>query len=159
MHPRTKATLDELSGAVWFSAVGQSVDGPSVILKSWDEAIASCSSDEWENLQLEAANRYREAVLSRSRQRYEQWNTSAEEMKKAIVPLVGSKAGPAMEAFGQSRVFRDAVEWDILHLCMESELADVYPPGFFASQAFWYVRGHFPCGWKGAFPEGRLVLY
>jgi hypothetical protein len=55
--------------------------------------------------------------------------------------------------------FVDTVDWDILHVCMEAEYADVYPPGFFASQAFWYVQGHFPCGWEGEFPAGRLVLY
>jgi hypothetical protein len=159
MHPRTKATLDELRGSVWFFAVGQPVDGPLVALKSWDEAIASCRSEKWGNLQLEAANRYREAVLSRSRQRYELWNVIAEEMRTVIVPLVDLKAGSTIEAFKLPKVFRDTVEWDMLHLCMESELADVYPPGFFASQAFWYVRGHFPCGWNGEFPEGDLVLY
>lgn len=37
--------------------------------------------------------------------------------------------------------------------------SDLYPPGFFASNANWYVRGHFPCGWRGEFPKGQLVIY
>ena len=52
-----------------------------------------------------------------------------------------------------------AVQWDILHVCMEAEYADVYPPGFYASQAYWYVKGHFPCGWQGEFPNGKLIVY
>jgi hypothetical protein len=35
----------------------------------------------------------------------------------------------------------------------------VYPPGFFASNAYWYIKGHFPCGWEGEFPKGTLVIY
>jgi hypothetical protein len=57
------------------------------------------------------------------------------------------------------KVFLDTVDWDILNLCMEAEYADVYPPGFYASQAYWYLKGHFPCGWQGAFPKGKLVIY
>jgi hypothetical protein len=36
---------------------------------------------------------------------------------------------------------------------------DLYPPSFFASNAYWYVMGHFPCGWRGEFPKGQLVIY
>jgi hypothetical protein len=33
-------------------------------------------------------------------------------------------------------------------------------PAFFAGQACWYERGHFPCGWEGGFPpEGKRVIY
>jgi len=52
------------------------------------------------------------------------------------------------------------VQWEILGVCMEAEYADVYPPGFYASQAYWYVKGHFPCGWEGGeFPKGKLIIY
>ncbi len=37
--------------------------------------------------------------------------------------------------------------------------ADVYPPGFYASQAYWYASGHFPCGWRGKVPQGKLIVY
>jgi hypothetical protein len=64
-----------------------------------------------------------------------------------------------VEAHGLPEIFEDTVRWDILHVCMEAEYADVSPPGFFASQAYWYVQVHFPCGWTGSFPDGKLVLY
>lgn len=61
---------------------------------------------------------------------------------------------------GLPKIFLDMVDWDILHLCMEAEYAEVYPPGFYASQAYWYMQGHFPCGWQGPFPKGgKLVIY
>jgi hypothetical protein len=65
------------------------------------------------------------------------------------------------EAYEEARprTFEDAVQWDILNVCMEAEYADIYPPGFYASQAYWYVKGHFPCGWQGNFPEGKLIMY
>lgn len=55
--------------------------------------------------------------------------------------------------------FVTAVRWDVLHLYMESEYADVHPPGFFSAQACWYSVGHFPRGWDGDFPSGTRVIY
>jgi hypothetical protein len=69
------------------------------------------------------------------------------------------KTRAVAETHALPKVFEDTVQWDVLHLCMEAEYADVYPPGFFASQAYWYVAGRFPCGWEGKFPAGRLVVY
>src|SRR5262249_31632568 len=57
------------------------------------------------------------------------------------------------------KVFGNTVRWDILHLCMEAEFADVYPPGYYASQAYWYAHGHFPCGWRGEFSSGTLIVF
>jgi len=57
------------------------------------------------------------------------------------------------------KAFEDTVQWDIIHLCMEAEYADVYPPGFYASQGYWYAKGHFPCGWQGEFPLGTRIIY
>ena len=41
-------------------------------------------------------------------------------------------------------------------------LWDIFSDGFFRKLAFWYLQGHFPCGWKGKyseFPNGKLVVF
>jgi hypothetical protein len=73
--------------------------------------------------------------------------------------FVREKIRDVRTAHNLPQAFEDTVQWDILHLCMEAEYADVYPPGFYASQAYWYANGHFPCGWHGQFPEGTLIVY
>lgn len=160
MHPRTRATLDQLEPVEWFRAVGQIVDEPRVItLSSWAEAIAHCSSVEWENFQLEAANRFREALLERARERYQSWNEIVEQMKTVIVPLVDRKIAHVVREHNLPEAFANDVRWDILHLCMECEYGDFVQPGFYAGVAFWYRDGHFPCGWEGQPPEGKLIVY
>ena len=159
MHQRTSATLEELKGLVWFRSVGvRDVETPE-ILSSWHEAIESCASIEWENLRLEAANQYCERLAERSPERFNQWNDIVLSLKPITRALVSEKTRQVIEENDLPKVFLDTVNWDILHLCMEAEYADVYPPGFFASQSFWYAKGHFPCGWKGEFPKGKLVIY
>jgi hypothetical protein len=144
---------------VWFRCVGLRDTDSAEVLSSWYQAIESCSSPEWEELCLEATNQYREKLAEKSRERFTKWNEMVLEIRPLTRALVQEKTQPIIEANGLPKVFLDTVDWDILHVCMEAEYADVYPPGFFASQAYWYMKGHFPCGWKGAFPNGKLIIY
>lgn len=74
MNERVRATLDELERAQWFHAVGKHDTKVAIVLASWDEAVASCNSPEWDDLLLEAANRYRSQLLRLSKQRCVKWN-------------------------------------------------------------------------------------
>lgn len=160
MSPRTTATLDSLRKIEWFRNVGVRDAQAATVLASWDEAIASCSSPEWEDLCLEAANQYRERLVERSPTEFARWNEVVQEVKPAAIALVREKTQDVVARNSLPKVFVDTVEWDILHLCMESEYADIQQPGFYASQAYWYAQGHFPCGWEGPFPDGgKLVIY
>ncbi len=159
MHPRTIATLRELEEARWFSRVGVKDTDAAIVLSSWQEAIESCKSSEWEELCLEASNQYRERLCERSMERFRKWNDIVTEVKHYSMPLVLKMIEDVVRKNKLPKVFEDTVQWDIVGVCMEAEYADVYPPGFYASQAYWYVKGHFPCGWKGDFPEGKLIIY
>jgi hypothetical protein len=159
VHSRTQATLQELEKAEWFSALGLKDAEAAIVLSSWEETINCCASDAWQDLLLEAANQYREKVASHSKDRFKEWNLIVRELKEVTVPLVASKIEPVVREHQIPKIFEDTVNWDILHAAMEAEYADVYPPGFFASQAYWYVQGHFPCGWQGVFPDGKLIIY
>ena len=159
MHSRTTAALRELEKVSWFLRVGIN-DGSSVItLSCWPEAIEQCSSFEWEDLRLEAANQYRECIARHSRERLQLWNDTVDDVKNIIVPLVDRKTAAAIREHALPEIFKIRVRNDIIGACMEAEYADVCPPGFFTSIAHWYVNGHFPCGWWGAFPQGKLVVY
>jgi hypothetical protein len=159
MLPRTIATLDRLEKASWFSRVGIN-EGPSAaVVTSWPEAIAHCDTSEWEDLRLEALNQYRECIAHRSKERLELWNDAVREVKKITRPLVARKIATVVREHALPEIFTIRVNHDILGFCMEAEYADVCPPGFFTSIGYWYVNGHFPCGWWGAFPRGQLVIY
>jgi hypothetical protein len=159
MHPRTIATLDDLRNASWFSRVGVKDTDTAIVLSSWQKAIAHCSTREWENLNLDASNTYCEHLVQRSPERFKMWNEIVVEVKKVIVPLVRQKIDNVVHENALPPAFEATVRWDILGVCMEAEYADVYKPGWFAAQAYWYVNGHFPCGWDGEYPKGMLVIY
>ncbi len=160
MHPSTIATLEILEREDWFRNIGVHDTQAADVLSSWSEAIESCSSPEWEDLCLEAVNQYCQRIFERSPTEFRKWNQRVEEVKPHCQALVRRKTRDVIEKNLLPKVFIDTVDWDILHVLMESEYANVFPPGYYTSQAYWYVKGHFPCGWRGPFPNGgRLVIY
>ncbi len=159
MHPQTIATLDQLAKTEWFVCVGVKDTAVAIVLSSWHEAIAHCSSTEWENICLDASNQYCRGILERSVERFKRWNEIAIELKETTIPFVRRKIEAVVKEQRLPEIFENMVQWDILGVCMEAEYEDVYPPGFYASQAYWYVKGHFPCGWEGEFPKGKLIIY
>jgi hypothetical protein len=159
MHPRTIATLDRLEKASWFSRVGINEGSTVIVVTGWPAAIEQCASFEWEDLHLGALNQYRVLIAERSRDRLNLWNQTVDEVKKVTGPLVDRKIAAVVREHALPKIFRIQVRGDITCACMEAEYADVCPPGFFTSIGQWYVDGHFPCGWWGAFPQGKLVIY
>ena len=159
MHPRTVATLGQLENASWFSRVGVKDAATAIVLASWPEAIDHCCTFDWVDLRTDAMNEYRERVAKRSKERWHLWNHIADEVKKITFPLVDRRIEAVVCEHHLPKIFGITVRADITNLCMEAEYADVYPPGFFTSNAYWYVNGHFPCGWRGIFPKGELLIY
>ena len=159
MHSRTIATLDRLEKASWFSRVGINEGSSTAVVATWPEAIDRCDSSAWEDLQLGALNQYCECIARRSNERLQLWNDTVREVKKISRPLVGRKIAAVVREHTLPEIFKICVNWDITGFCMEAEYADLCPPGFFTNLGHWYLNGHYPCGWWGVFPQGKLVIY
>jgi hypothetical protein len=160
MQPSTIRTLEALEAAAWFSRVGVKEAEFAIVVSSWREAIEHSKSYEWEDLRAEAMNRYRERLARCSMERFRLWNDIVVEVKKLTNPLVKRKTAAVVREHDLPEIFETRVRTDISWVCIEAEYADVVPPGFFTANAFWYINGHFPCGWQGEFPpKGTLVIY
>ena len=159
MKTLTLATLGQLEELIWFSSVGRKDSEAVEYVDNWEMAIKFCCSTEWENLCLEAANQYRERISELKPESLALWNDIVDDIKLVSVPLVKTKIANIVRDNNLPQSFEDTVQWDILHLALEAEYSDIYPPGFYASQAYWYLNGHFPCGWQGNFPNGKLLIY
>jgi hypothetical protein len=164
MQPWTIGTLVKLAEAAWFSRVGVQEDAEdgetAIVVTSWPEAMEHAKSHEWELLRKEALARYCTRVADRSMERWRLFSDIHREVNKFTDPLVARKIAAVVREHNLPKIFEAQVRSDIAALCIESEYADVYPPSFFAANAYWYVHGHFPCGWRGDFPpKGQLVVY
>lgn len=168
LHPRTQATIEQLERAEWFANVGRNVGisqpDKVILLSGWKEAVEHCTSDIWDNLVLEANNQYHLRVARSSPERYQFWNELVEFIKPVAYELSDRKIADIMARENLPRGFQGCVRTDVLGILIEAELADVVPPGFYAANGYWYIKGHFPCGWVGDTeeslpPHGKLVIY
>jgi hypothetical protein len=157
--PVTIATLDKLDSVEWFQNVGQKDNEFVEYVGTWKAAIKSCSSTAWENFTLEAANNLRVRILKVAPERFKLWNEVIDIVKPFSQALVQDKISGILAAENLPKAVSDCVEWDILHLCVEAEYSDVVEPGFFSSLSYHYYTGHFPCGYKGKIPNGKIVVY
>jgi len=92
VQPSTIVALSELTAIDWFTHVGEKIPHERVaVLSSWTAAVAHCSSDEWEQMRLESANRMRAAIHRDSEERFRQWKQILDEVKRSTEPLVERK--------------------------------------------------------------------
>jgi len=159
MQRTTLAFLEQLQKAHWFSRVGVHDTVDAIVLASWREAVVLRGSIEWQDLRLDMANAYSRRLQERSKERWLKWNDTVVALKKTLIPFVRGKIDPVVREYKLPHAFEHTVQWDMLHACMETEHADVCPTGFYANLASWYIKGHFPCGWQGVFPQGIQIIY
>jgi hypothetical protein len=157
--PATLATLVRLERSNWLSMVGVKDTTKALVLSSWSDAIASETESDWQDIKLEAANRFRVKLLRQDKTRFNQWNSIVDRVKPIVLELVERKTSRVVLQESLPKAFLDAVQWDILHLFMETEFSDLIEPAFYAGTAYWYASGHFPCGWEGELPAGRPIIY
>lgn len=130
--------------------------------RSWEEAMTYCKSLTWQNATLEAQNQLSMVLNWNDRAAFQaNWNpTVVAHKKETLGPLVESKIVPFQKQHGLDERLIHAVQWDILGALMENSfMKSKHSCFFFLELLQVYEAGHFPCGWIGEWPEGKLVLY
>jgi hypothetical protein len=157
----SKALLAKLEETDWFRSVGEPIADATVPrIRSWKEAVALRTSRLQKNIANESANALTEKLCFEFPKRYHgKWNKLVTAVRKIWDPISATKIKKVMMDNKLNIAFVDSVNWDILFSCMELEYADLVPPRFFKERLDWYLAGHFPCGWDGVFPDGRLIVF
>jgi hypothetical protein len=149
----------------WFSCCGKplslDLSMPTEPVGSWPEAVVNCAESVWENVELEAQNQLTLWLHQNDRKNYRKWNALVDQHKAAVLePLTEEKWIPYQQAHGLTMAIVHSVQWDILGALMaNSYLRNGHRCGFFLELLWVYEAGHFPCGWHGEWPQGKLVVY
>jgi hypothetical protein len=149
MNEKTLSALSVLEKADWFTRVGCQDTEVAVVLRSWQDALKRCTDYHASNWTLEAKNQYCRRLDDKAQDKFQEWNNIVRELRPGVTSLVTRKSEVFVKEHQAPPPFVRIVHNAVLRACMELEYADVEPPGFFAGQIYWYVKGHFPCDWKG----------
>ena len=160
MRDETSTILNDLAGTELFRSTGKPVDDENVIvLKSWQEAIKSAERVNWENIRLDWGNSLSVRLAAEYPVRFQRWNDVTVELKTLLLPIIDGRIAALALNELLERKLRSNVRWDLLSLLIESEFADLVPPHYYAALGVIYFDGHFPCGWEGEYPNGKLIVY
>lgn len=154
-----------LNATEWFSRCGQSVSlQPSMPVEqvtSWPAALKQCSDPRWENVQLESQNQLSSRLHRHDPRAYARWNQLVADYKAAVIDrLTQERWLPYQMRHGLDARFVSSVQWDVLGALLENGyLGSGHGCSFFLELLPLYEGGHFPCGWKGEWPDGALLVY
>jgi hypothetical protein len=76
------------------------------------------------------------------------------------MPLMESVLQPRQRLHLLGGAFVQSVQLDIQGALMENTYLSSGHRSFFFSELLWvYEAGHLPCGWRGEWPAGSLLVY
>lgn len=122
----------------------------------------SLSGIKWQNIQLDEVNRLTDYLFHNYRELYSgHWNTLVDDFKdKYLIEIDKTMLKKADIIFGDlSNSVIDYIHWDILEIVMAYTYEDCLKPTFYSEILKVYQSGFFPCGWRGKFPRGNMLIY
>ncbi|MEK8215211.1 hypothetical protein [Paenibacillus sp. FSL L8-0463] len=147
----------------WFENCGKEIrepyfEGNIIIVDSWTKAQKGING-KWDNLKLEIRNNLTGTLHERWRNEYREWNTITLEAKAVLQKGVLNELKSYVSANNINYSVYESVEWDLLCVLMEYAYSDLVAPGFYFKMFDVYEAGHLPCGWKGKWPEGNVLIF
>lgn len=127
-------------------------------VNSWNEVEKSCN-DRWDNIKLEARNKITSYLHENWREQYREWNTVTLEAKYFLKEDVLLRVFQFIKDKDLDENVYESIEWDLLSVMMEYYYRPYTGYGFYTELLKIYENGHIPCGWKGKWPEGKMLIY
>ena len=142
LSPEVAAFLDSLSTIPWLSRVGELIPGDAKQVRTWSEGRSYQLKDAWTNAS------FADGIDSA----HPAWDAGYDRALRIVSAL------PTNHVFKDGISVADGVAFDVA--AAASALAHGRTDDFFLTTIMeWYRRGHWPCGWSGHYPAGRLVVY
>lgn len=154
-----------LAAIDWFAHCGEAMTADLSMeterILDWPSAIAASKEPAWEDAKIEAQNQLTLWLHLHDRANYRKWNEITRAHKGSLVdPLMEEKIRAFQTDHQLDIKFAHSVRWDILAALMENSYLSSGHRSFFYSELFLvYETGHFPCGWIGEWPQGKLRVF
>jgi hypothetical protein len=141
-NSKTVNFIEELENIPWLQNVGKDLDTQEVTqLFSWNEA--------WENLQDE--NWINASFHEHIDNMNPVWDIAYDKALEVVSKSINC------HEFEDGISVADAIAYDVAAAAVEISIGSAST--FFTDLMKWYRNGHFPCGWDGQYPLGKLIVY
>ena len=154
------ATWRDLASTEWFASVGRREHTTVHYVDSWESAVMEATAATYDDLKLAAANGFRRKLAEVTvGSDIGGWNQVVREIKRVVEQEIEERVGRVRIRNDLKGELVSVVKWDVVGGLAQAAFYDYVPNGFYLGLLYWYRAGHFPCGWRGVHPQGRLVIY
>lgn len=144
-----------------FARVGQPLPArwKAIAILSWEDALNKKGAQHWKNQHLEAQGELTTFLSNHHPGEYSSWNERVRKWRPAVKEIVAPICAELVLRSGLGGSPFDAIFSASLIACMEYEYAHLRKPTFFHRIVGFYLAGHFPCGYRGWYPEGQHEVF
>lgn len=151
----------ERVGEPWLEGSGEHLHRVDIaIVHSWDDALAIFRDRSAERYNangiLQAACDRIDPMFPKPSEREAWWQRAREDAKRYSALM--SWIPRSLEQRDQDLLFENLYEYVSMLLAEIIASPDV-DCTYFREQLPWFRAGHFPCGWDGAWPQGRMRIF
>ncbi len=141
VNPKVINFLEELDMIPWFKNIGEPLHDQKVKqVFSWNDGWEDLQNESWMNASFHAHVDSMNSI----------WDVAYEQALEIL-----SKSINYYE-LEEGISVADAVAYDVAAAAVELATGK---PDFFSNLIKWYRLGHWPCGWEGEYPKGKLIVY
>ena len=156
---QTVDLIEQLKRTDWFSNAGMPLDDATVgLVGSWQQAAELKKGMPWENTCIDAQNALTVRLHLEHNDRYQNWNDLIHTVNDLLMPSLERELQDVACRYPTVRQLADEIKLELRLACVETDYADLVEAGSYTEVAKWYMRGRFPCGWMGCWPQGRLMI-
>ncbi len=155
----TKKVIDDIRAINFLSHDGKDIVKRCRRIERLDEALESINSLKWETITLEESGDLTAYLAVNEKELYNaNWNKLVVKIKDVVIPTIDRKIDELVQAGRLLEDMRAQIRYDIITIIMAKTFAEYFVSDFFNLLGDVYTAGYIPCGWKGRYPKGKLLI-
>ncbi len=166
-HDAVALFVDELSRIPWCSALGAPTESDDLLVRFGLEDVLALHARPyqlWGDLLLTHEEPIDRLILSSGRLGADDAlqpsvRITGETVSDFFVDLAQDYPGYYKDSYSYAYELVDPPVRLVLYAAREVLVADLADFHFFRDLMPWFKRGHWPIGWQGKWPEGKLILW
>ena len=155
--------VERLKNISWFENCGM-MNTISQFEISYARNVSSvekhCSSTRWANLLLDKWQDVSSYItVSRVQTKYK-WNDVVTVIKNDILPNISAYVIEVWNSkYGESEYIKRKINSNLLFFIALYVFKEYKEEPFHNELLNIYEQGYFPCGWKGTYPNGKIIIF
>lgn len=128
--------------------------------KDMESTIKHCSSTRWANLLLDKWQDVSSYITVYRVETKYRWNDVIKVIKMNILPELSDHVEKRWNIkYGESEVIKSIIKSNLLFFLALYAFREYKEEPFHNELLNIYEQGCFPCGWKGTYPEGKIIIF